>query len=209
MGTWGQVAVIPVLACNQKESPRRVENISTVITLGRSTTHTWLPGYFWIGNIKDFFLLWRPTFNVVQYVILLWRDFIYVKFPQWDANKSASPLIRLRAKGGEVPTSVYNLPHSCEHQIQFFTWLWSLLLHFNNTVHRMGAGGQVAVLPVLACIVFRQQSEGESPRRVEHISTVIAFRDIPTHTWLPGYFWIGNIKDFFILWCLHLMLYSS
>ncbi len=28
----------------------------------------------------------------VQFVILLWRDFIYVKIPEWDANESAGRL---------------------------------------------------------------------------------------------------------------------
>ncbi len=27
-------------------------------------------------------ILWRPTFHVVQFLILLWRDFIYVKIPE-------------------------------------------------------------------------------------------------------------------------------
>ncbi len=36
--------------------------------------------------------MWRPTFNVVQFVVLSWRDFICVKIPEWDANKSASRL---------------------------------------------------------------------------------------------------------------------
>jgi hypothetical protein len=45
--------------------------------------------------------LWRPTFNFVQLVIVLWRDFICVKIPQCNAYKSASCLyVRLRAKGG-------------------------------------------------------------------------------------------------------------
>jgi hypothetical protein len=29
---------------------------------------------------------------IVQFVILLWRDFMYVKIPEWDTNKSASRL---------------------------------------------------------------------------------------------------------------------
>ncbi len=29
---------------------------------------------------------------IVQFVILLWRDVIYVKIPEWDAKKSASRL---------------------------------------------------------------------------------------------------------------------
>jgi hypothetical protein len=37
-------------------------------------------------------ILWRPTFHVVQFLILLWRDFIYVKIPEWEGNKSASRL---------------------------------------------------------------------------------------------------------------------
>ncbi len=36
--------------------------------------------------------MWRATFNVVQFVVLSWRDFIGVKIPEWDANKSASRL---------------------------------------------------------------------------------------------------------------------
>jgi hypothetical protein len=37
--------------------------------------------------------------------------------------------LRLRAIGGLVPPSVFNLPYSCEHQIQFLTLLPCLLLH--------------------------------------------------------------------------------
>ncbi len=58
--------------------------------------------------------LWRPTFNVVQFVILLWRDFICVKISQWYASKSASRLY-VTAKGGILPPSVFNVPCSCEH----------------------------------------------------------------------------------------------
>ncbi len=60
--------------------------------------------------------------------------------------------LRLRAKGGVVPTSVFNLPHFEAHYyistIQYIGW---------------GQGGQVAVLPVLAYPVIRQQSEGKVP----------------------------------------------
>ena len=59
-------------------------------------------------------VLWRPTINVVQLVKLLWRDFICIKIPQGNANKSASRLY-VYAPKVIVPPSVFNLPSSCEH----------------------------------------------------------------------------------------------
>ncbi len=49
--------------------------------------------------------------------MVLWRELNYVKIPQGEANKSAKRWGNLRAKGGAVPPSVFNLPYSCEHQI--------------------------------------------------------------------------------------------
>jgi hypothetical protein len=69
--------------------------------------------------------LWRPIFIIVYFVIVLWRELNCVKIPQGEANKSANRWGNLRAKGGVVPSSVFNLPHSCEHQIQFFTLLYA------------------------------------------------------------------------------------
>jgi hypothetical protein len=68
--------------------------------------------------------MWRPILVIVlfliQYVILR-RELNCVKIPQGEANKSANRWGNLCAKGGVVPHSVFKLPHSCEHQIQFFT----------------------------------------------------------------------------------------
>ncbi len=68
---------------------------------------------FYVGLIM--LAVWRPTFNAVHFVILLWRDFICVKIPQRDANKSASRLY-VYAPSRVVPPSVFNLPFTCEHQ---------------------------------------------------------------------------------------------
>jgi hypothetical protein len=45
---------------------------------------------------------------IVQFVTLLWRDFIYVKISKCDVNKSASRLLL---------QSLTCLTYSCEHQI--------------------------------------------------------------------------------------------
>ncbi len=37
-------------------------------------------------------VLWRPIFNVVQFVIVLWRELNCLKTPQWDAYEFASRL---------------------------------------------------------------------------------------------------------------------
>jgi hypothetical protein len=55
-----------------------------------------------------------------------------VRIPQGEANKSAIGWGNLRAKGGVVPPSVFNLPGSCAHQINFFTRPRCLLLHLNS-----------------------------------------------------------------------------
>jgi hypothetical protein len=44
--------------------------------------------------------LWRPIFISALYIIVLWREFNYVKIPQGEANKSANRWGNLRAKGG-------------------------------------------------------------------------------------------------------------
>ncbi len=44
-----------------------------------------------------------------QFVIFLWRGFIYVKILEWNVKKSASRLIRLRAKGGIERTTFSSL----------------------------------------------------------------------------------------------------
>jgi hypothetical protein len=68
-------------------------------------------------------VLWRPLFFIALFVIVLWREFICVKIPQGEANKSANRWVNLRAKGGVIPPSVLHLPSSCAHQIYFFTRL--------------------------------------------------------------------------------------
>ncbi len=62
--------------------------------------------------------LWRPTFIIALFVIVLWREFNWVlKIPRGEANKSANRWGNIRAKGGVVPPSVLLLPSSCAHQI--------------------------------------------------------------------------------------------
>jgi hypothetical protein len=62
--------------------------------------------------------VWRPIFIIVLFVIVLWHELNCVKIPQGEANKSANRWGNLRAKGGVVPHSVFNLHYSCEHQIK-------------------------------------------------------------------------------------------
>ncbi len=47
------------------------------------------------------------VFIIVQFVIVLKRELNCVKIPQGETNKSANRWDNLRAKGGEVPPSVY------------------------------------------------------------------------------------------------------
>ncbi len=56
-------------------------------------------------------------FCTVRYSTALWREFNCVKIPQGEANKSANRWGNLRAKGGVVTPSVFNLASSREHQI--------------------------------------------------------------------------------------------
>jgi hypothetical protein len=69
-------------------------------------------------NLKPIFL-WRPTFIIALFVVVLWRELTVskLKIPQGEANKSANRWDNLHAKGGVVLPSVFKLPYSCEHQI--------------------------------------------------------------------------------------------
>ena len=82
-------------------------------------------------HLSYYIIYYRPIFIISLFVIVLWREFICVKIPQGEANKSANRWGNLCAKGGVVPPSVVNLPSLCEHQIQLFTLL-RLLLHLNS-----------------------------------------------------------------------------
>jgi hypothetical protein len=66
------------------------------------------------------------TLNV-QFIILQWRGFIYVKILELNVDKSASRLYVLRARGGVVPHSVLCWLFWCEHQIHIHTSLSSYL----------------------------------------------------------------------------------
>ncbi len=78
-------------------------------------------------------LLWRPIFIIVQFLIVSRRELNGVKIPQGEENKSANRWGNLRAKGGVVPPSVFNLPYSCEQKNKIFTQFRCLLLHVNIT----------------------------------------------------------------------------
>ncbi len=58
------------------------------------------------------FVLWRPIFTIVLFVIVLWRELNCIKKTQCDVNKSAN---RLEIYAPKVEQ--YHLQSSCAHQI--------------------------------------------------------------------------------------------